>query len=168
MQQRKNYPFIVVVAVVLIAMAFGLVQVELALTKSGIAVALPNGELTDAQGKSIDLIFDVSTQLINWTFAIIGGASLFIKLRIESKIELSLLDLALTAVTILLAVASLYLSQVAFDILVRSLVLQQFPFDSPGLYIAFRWQFILGLSALVSLGLQVTYFLYRLIGDSNE
>jgi hypothetical protein len=158
------------VGIFVVVLASVLVRAELTLGVVDIAPALPDGGvMSDSQKKSIDLLVDLSKLFINWTFATIGGVGVFIKLQIESKIALTFLDLLFIFVTLSLCISSLYFAQIGFDIVIRSLSLQQYPFYQSSMFIVFKWQFLLGLSAVCFLGLYaIQYCLARIWSYKDE
>lgn len=155
---KSQAVFAGLVAAVVAGVVYLLVRAEYALSNIGIAPAIPDGSLTDAQETSISLMVTLSTTLINWVFATIGGAGLFLKLQIEKQLRLSYVNLSLITTTLLLAVSSLYFAQLGFDIMIRSLSLQQYPFEHDALFVAFKRQFILGLAAVLALGIQILQY----------
>lgn len=138
----------------LASVVYLLVRTEYALTDMGIAPALPDGSLNDAQTTSINLLVTLSTILINWTFATIAGAAYFLKLHLQAATRLGYVDISLVMAIFLFCISSLYFAQLSFDIMIRSLSLQQYPFEHDALFVAFKWQFILGLAGVLCLGLQ--------------
>ena len=140
----------------------GLLVVEYQLATLGIAPALPEGSLTDAQEKSIDLVVQSSQLLISWTFATLGAAAFIFKFAMDNRLRLGIFDIAAGCLVVILAICSLYFSQIGFDVLVRSLTLQQYPFDQDAVYFSFRYQFLFALAAVGVLGVHFFQFIWRI------
>jgi len=49
--------------------------------------ALPNGALTAAQSKAIDVALSLCQSFITWSIAVIGGVALLLKLNVQEKIS---------------------------------------------------------------------------------
>ena len=167
MTTKGRWAFLALAIVSVAVVAYVLIRKELALTTIGVGVALQDGALADNQSTAITLTVDLLKLLMNWTFAIMGGVGLFLKLRLETKIRLNAVDLALFFLTVLAAMSSLYFAQIDFDVMVRTLTLQQSPLGL-ALFTAVRWQFILLLVALLFFGSHLFQYCWRLSREGGN
>jgi hypothetical protein len=146
----------------------GLLLIERQVATLNIAPALTEGNLTDAQEKSIDLLVQSSQLLISWTFATLGAAAFIFKYAMDNRLRIGIFDIAAGCLIVVLAICSLYFSQIGFDVLIRNLTLQQYPFDQDAVYFSFRYQFLFGLGAVAVLGLHFFQFVWRISRMRSE
>jgi len=108
------------------------------------------------------LVVQSSQLLISWTFATLGAAAFIFKYAMDSRLRLGIFDISAGCLIVILAICSLYFSQIGFDVLIQSLTMQQYPFDQDAVYFSFRYQFLFGLAAVGVLGVHFFQFIWRI------
>jgi hypothetical protein len=145
-------------AVAIIALA--LYMFEAWFAQPGTGPLLEHGALNEAQKKALDIALDLTKSFMTWAFAIIGGASFFLKLGVDESIVLRRRDVMIVSAVLLLCVASLYFGQLAMDLTVSLLSVSQFPLNDPRVRIAIRSQYIMVLAAVSVFGIHVFDFFW--------
>jgi len=121
-------------------------------------LALPVGQLTQAQEKSIDVMLALCDSFFTWAIAVIGGVAVLLKLNIEEKIEFVRRDALFASAIIFLAVASIFCGHLGIDLTKRALALQQFPVSIRSVHLSFRFQYLAALGAIALFGAFAIHF----------
>lgn len=125
-------------------------------------LALVNGQLTQAQEKSIDVMLSLCDSFFTWAIAVIGGVAVLLKLNIEEKIEFARRDVLFASAIIFLAIASIFCGHLGIDLTKRALALQQFPVSIRSVHLSFRFQYLAALGAIALFGaFSIHFFLQK-------
>ena len=152
------------IIILVVAAFFIYYEVRFTEVKSG--VALTQGRLTEAQGKSIDIAVDTSKLFITWAISLIGATGFFLKINLEREVKVRKIDLVMAFLIILLCVFSLFFGQVVLDFISRALSQNQDPFNSDNNDIVrgnLKGQYLSGLAAVFLFGLHLVQFFWARI-----
>jgi hypothetical protein len=123
-------------------------------------VYLEAGSLSDAQGKSIDVLLTLANTLIAWAIAVIGATGFFLKLNVERGLPVRRVDLLISFAIILLCVWSLFFGHLGIDKISHILALDQFPVRDRDVRQTLRFQYLSGLAAIGLFGFHVFQFFW--------
>jgi hypothetical protein len=136
---------------------------ELLLAKLDIAPALLDGELTEAQEKSIDVMLDLCETLIGWSIAAVGAVGVLVMSAIEKNLVLQRRDTRILLCIVGFGVSSLFFGHLAFDLTKRLLAVQQFPIPNESLHWSLRLQYFCALVTFGTFGVFATSLMDRLV-----
>ena len=121
---------------------------------------LPDGVLSDAQGKAIDVLLDLAKILIAWAIAVIGATGFFLKLNVERAVPIRRVDLLISFAIVLLCVWSLFFGHLGIDKISQLLALDQFPIRDQDVRAVLRHQYLAGLAAIGLFGFHLFQFFW--------
>ena len=119
-------------------------------------------EFSDSQAESLRLLQDLVKIFMNWSIGVIAATAFFFRLGIGNEIRLGLNDLAMFALTILLAVTSLYFGHLVLDRSILILAVEQNPVRDSIVHDLRLYQYLTGLATVAMFAISVlNYFLRR-------
>lgn len=155
-EQRSDYiPATALAGIVIVLILAALLGFEYYVANTEVGRLLENGDLSDTQRSSLDLMLDLVTLFMNWSIAVIGAVAYFLKLAIEKPAQLRKLDLMMSFGIILLAVSSLFFGHLVIDDSIQLLAIEQFPVTNDEVRMIGRLQYGTGLSAIALFGFHV-------------
>lgn len=157
---RPSRRRILVIAGVIALLAVAFIAAELVFAIIPAGPALPQGHLTDAQGKALDVMLKLCDSFITWAVATIGGIALLLRFNIEKKLPYTRGDVFLAAGSMLSAGVSVFCGHLAMDLTKRALAVNQFPATVEPVHQFLRMQYLFGLTGIGLFALfSLNYFL---------
>jgi hypothetical protein len=142
----KRPSLVIVVGLVLLIVAF--VAAELLFATISPGPALPQGHLTEAQAKSIEVMLKLCDSFITWAVATIGGVAVLLRFNIDKQIPYTRNDVFLAAASMGCAGISVFCGHLAFDLTSRALALNQFPELLAPVHYFLRFQYLFALAGI--------------------
>jgi hypothetical protein len=140
-------PSLVIIAGLLI-LIMACVAAELLFATISPGPALPQGHLTEAQAKSIEVMLKLCDSFITWAVATIGGTALLLRFNIDKQIPYSRGDVFVAAACMGCAAISVFCGHLAFDLTGRALALNQFPEPLAPVHYFLRFQYLFALAGI--------------------
>ena len=140
---------------------FYFIHYETSITQHISADELVEGELTDAQSKSIDAVLNLAHLMIGWSIAIIGATAYFLKLHTDRHSHIYLADLYMSIAIIVLCTSSIYFGHLGIDFISILLSHRQYPVGTDILRETFGRQYLALISAVGLFGIHIVYYFWR-------
>jgi hypothetical protein len=157
---RTSRSTLIAIAIVLGVIVVAFIAAELLYAIVPPGPALPQGHLTDAQSKALDVMLKLCDSFITWAVATIGGVALLLRFSIEKKLPYTRGDVVLAAGSMLSAGVSVFCGHLAMDLTKRALSVNQFPGTVEPVHQFLRFQYLFGLAGIGLLALfSLNYFL---------
>ena len=158
----KKYPELLVIGTLLAATLYYLFHYEVSLVGTNLALGLKNGDLSQAQSKSIDIILDLSHLMMAWTVAIIGATAFLLRAIVESNIPINRVDLVFLFCSVLSCVVSLYFGHLGIYNIAEMLSLEQYPIGNKNDTEIFSRQYFALVTATGLFSFHMVVFVWRL------
>jgi hypothetical protein len=142
----KRPSLVIIGGLLILIVAF--VAAELLFATISPGPALPQGHLTEAQAKSIEVMLKLCDSFITWAVATIGGTAVLLRFNVDKQIPYSRGDVFVAATCMGCAGISVFCGHLAFDLTSRALALNQFPGPLAPVHYFLRFQYLFALAGI--------------------
>ncbi len=163
MTTRSNLNVRVIAVSVLAILIFAAYFYELNLPDVGVGHLQRN--FSDSQAESLRLLQDLVKIFMNWSIGVIGATAFFFRLGIGNEIPLRRSDLAMFALTTLLAVGSLYFGHLVLDRSILILAVEQYPVQDSMVHDLRQYQYLTGLATIAMFAISVLNYFTRRVRE---